>query len=415
MVTLTDLPIEVLHKILVLCHFEFRTICKLFYALHNDFYRGAFQLEFGIGVYQRLLQEDYLRVVELVRSHDFWRGPLREMVANYNHSVEPFQTEDSQSVANFKYLNDSWQMIYSLYKNHRAYIENGDYCIDDGEIRGNNTGRIVRPAGHRRRSSLEKSITLMKRVYLTPGVYNCSCGVILKNKTFRGLSSSQFTISNGLTGESLLSYSPPTHLDDLIPTDKFTILNLGDFIVAKPQIEALSEEEEETVQHRSQTEDNRFQCNFIPVDINMFEIVHLDLSDYIICYIDMNAYSPDQIGQKRPQPLAWWINNETPHVSNVINDQLVDFNKELYSSIESLLQKREPRAVQNEPTAASQHNLSRPIESIYSRVNARGDLITRSFKWLTVKDMKLAEETRTEHTHDDNSPLWFKMNSLYRL
>lgn len=410
-INLLDLPIEILSSIVIQCPDELRGVCKLFYVIHNDIYFNSFKSDFGLGVLNSLINYDYPRVIECVKGHDYWRRPLRLIVSDWNKSIEPIEPNTPTDVLNLQFINDSWMFIYSLYKNHRVYINYNDYKIDDND----------QSLHGRRRSSFSNVINFKKRIYLTPGVYNFSCGVILKNGSFNGLTSTEFSILDGTNGVKLVNYTPPGHLKDLVPKDKFIILDMGSFQVHKPVITEVIEESED-----SQAENLGLKTNLIPIDLIMEETIQLLKSDFVICYLDVNAYSPSQLtrgtdGKLTPDPklnprvLAWWIDNEIPDSENVINKPL----KELYESLDESMQQVARGSVVKRPLGKLR-DYNGYNERFYSSVTPQGEDLVRSFKFLSVKDLRQSEvlmnmKGNPQEKGEKSGPLKWKMNSLFKL
>lgn len=403
-ISLLDLPLEILSQIASQCPQEIRSVCRLLYVVHNDLYLHAFESDFGPGVLYTLASHDYIPVMEVVKGYDYWRGPLRKMVATWNSLPLP---TSSGNVLQSQYIGDSWMLVYSLYKNRRVYLNRDDYSV---EAEGSEPGL--------RRSSFSSVINFSKRLHLSPGLYNFSCGVILKNGSFNGLTSTQFKVTNASNGSKLLNYMAPAHLKDLVPKDKFLILDMGHFQVHKNPI---------------QDADTPLECqsSLIPVDIAMEETIQLLKSDFIICYLDLNAYSPKQVTSEgtganptlipnpdlNPRLLAWWINNETPVRENVINVPLRSMYDSLSESFTQLAAGNLPLPVSFSPgTPIPLRDYNGYNEQFYSRLNHHGEELSRSFKFLSVRDLRLSESLENPHLEKaSGGPLMWKMNSAFSL
>lgn len=404
-INLLDLPIEILTSITLQCPNELKGVCKLFYVINNGLYFNAFKSDFGLGVLNSLINYDYPCVIECVKGHDYWRKPVRMIVSNWNKSVEPREPETPNEVLDFQFINDSWMFIYSIYKSHRVYIRYHDYKIENDDT-------SVPNVGERRRSSFTNIINFKKRLYLTPGVYNFSCGVILKNGSFNGLTSTEFSVLNGTNGNKLINYMPPSHLKDLIPMDKFIILDMGAFEVKPTPIE----EELDDVEGAAE-----LHTNLIPIDLIMEETIQLLKSDFIICYLDVNGYSMGELIKKNdelipnpelnPRVLAWWIDNEIPNPDNVINTPLKNLYKSIDESMEQLVNGVIIKRPLGELRDFNEYN-----ENFYSRVNPQGEEIIRSFKFMSVRDLRRSEFlAKAKPQSSKSGPLKWKMNTLFKL
>lgn len=406
--SLVDLPLELLTKIFELCPTELKSVSRTFYRIENSLFRRKLQDDFGSDIWQ-CISHDKPIIKQWIKGLDWWRLTLRKII-----------------IAEEEFLDDSWKFIYALYKNRRLYIDYNDY-----EIQGQGVQvRRSSISNHRHRSnsivSLEsftsndefqfqnKNVLSFNRsIYLTPGVYNFACGLILNSSAVTGLSTTEFSVASS---EGIIcKYSPPSHLADLVPVGKFCMLDMGNFEVKEPKISKVTEIKDD---YDNDSFVHKIQNKLVQLDIKMEEMSNLMKSNFIVCYIDINAYSDQMVEQRgidlfpKPQPrwLAWWIENQAPKPNNIIDKLL----KSVYSSIEESLLKIYEGDKFSTMTESQLFKID-PIDynkQFYSRV-CEGSVVHRVYKWLTIKDRRWNDEMQTQsNINMDQMPLYWKMNSV---
>lgn len=358
---LLDLPQELLLKIFRQVPQELRPTCRAFTVLHNDLYQTRFLETFGEdGINSITTPGVFHTLVDYVMSLDYWLGYQRSIIESYYNLKDPDYLQPS---LDSKYIADSWQVIYGLFKNRRLHIDTGDYTVRGSKV------------------------STTKNMRLTKGLYNMACGVILKGNT-NGISlSATVNTEDGM----LMSYMAPTNIHELVPVAKFVVIDMGDFEV---------------------TEDG-------DISLVLSESVHRTTSDYIVCYVDINAYAANDVyvdvdGSSKCKNqkywLAWWVENQVASVDTVVNVLLKRFYECLDKSLRGAIVDVEDADV----------DVKTYSQKYYSKVNDDGTLVERTFKFKTQNDRKryqswaatslvnTAEEAKWLHTE----PLKWKMGSL---
>ncbi|CDK30016.1 unnamed protein product [Kuraishia capsulata CBS 1993] len=468
--SLLDLPVEITRRIMKLCPRELKGTCKSFYVMYNEMYYHRMVEEMGSGVIYTIGVHALPHIVKYVRSFDYWRGTLRKMIADYCRLPEYDESESRNKTPidsiNCTYIADSWSLVYSLFKNRRLFVEYTDYQVDE-------------PMNYIYRHILQINKTYLlhykKTIKISADVYNLSCGIIIQNAL--GLGTIKFQVVDHRTGEPLLTYYPPTNINEMLPRNKFSLLDLGNFEV---NADTYVSSDESLVQDR-----------LVEVDIIMEETGLYIKSGFSMCFIDVNAY-PRKSGSdlsvskvKKEKWLFWTIDNQEPTPDKVINLLL----RNCYKAINNGLTRALPRSASNynfkrigsyaesmfnqgvarlshlETTkeedehvngdangsndnsnddAISMHSeimaefdeVENPDgynKSFYSRFNDAGELITKTVKFDTVVDLreyevdvslarKRAQERLAQYTPEDaqeirryieESPLKWKLPTLF--
>lgn len=264
MCTFKGLPLELRLEILRLSLQDstseltsnFKLVSREFYVLYNELFHDKLIVEFGT----EFLETRAARVLEkfikpYIKSFDYWRGVQRELIVRHWH-LEPHDW----------YYRDSYQMVYSILKNRRLFATIQDYQVDEPVVpRFDNFVSISRTY----------LLSFNKTVELTVGSYNLSCGIIVENAL--GLSTTNFHVRLHESGKQLLKYQPPSNINEILPKNKFVLLNLGDFKVRKVP-----------------------GTKLVKIDIIMEEGGLYIKSGFSICFIDINAIQPNHTEHKIP-------------------------------------------------------------------------------------------------------------------
>ncbi|GAV27520.1 hypothetical protein PMKS-000988 [Pichia membranifaciens] len=421
---LLDLPGEILQKIFVQVPTELEQTCRTFVVMYNDHYRNLFVDRFGPHILRTIAKYDYKYLIDYIRSFDYWREDIRKIIAEHYDLKLPYTDEaelegeslDPADKLNCQYIRDSWKLVYGIYVNRRIFVDYDDYTVNSYA------------------SAPMCSVKIDKTLKLTPGLYNMSCALIIK--TYAGMSSSVFKVLDGKTGNKLLEYQPASHFSELVPHNKFVLLDIGSFEVKKPKIVEQqmveSSEEESSGEEIVTTIEEAVQNKLVDVHVVVEEAGVMVKSGYIMCYIDVNAYqlkdcmvnpAGDLYCVNEKYWLAWWIENQPPLPENVVNVLLKKLYKSMEKSMkliksttphrrmgsfaESNLEARIKRVEMNpvmvvgeddsEVTDSTEGtdgeiNLETYNREFYSKFNKDGELIVREFKFRTMKDRRRYEE-----------------------
>lgn len=419
---LLELPTEILQTIFAEVPNELRQTCRSFVVMYNDHYMNLFIERFGYDAMKRVALYDTSHLIRYIKSFDYWRKDLRMIVSrNYNlPEIGDIEGKtDILDILNCQYIRDSWKLIYGIYMNRRIFVDYDDYKIND--LHSDHVTHSVR---------VDKSINLV------PGLYNLSAGVIIKG--FRGLNSTRFKVVDVTSGETLLEYQPATNFGELVPHNKFVLLDLGSFQISKTvgkidQITELEETEDDCDEREVvcvELEKEQYENKLVNVRLIVEESNILVKSSSILCYVDINAY---QLKDCVTDPvsgsisckfekywLAWWIENQAPKPETIVNILL----KELYSSIELSINRNETE--DEKPASSIEINEKIDVESynkrFYSKFNESGEPIERIFKFRTQRDRKRYEEwigntirNGDEEKILDNEPLKWKLSTILEL
>ncbi|GMG37323.1 unnamed protein product [Ambrosiozyma monospora] len=322
--SLLDLPPEILLRIFKLVPRELKLTCKRMYVFNNSYFYEKLIHEMGQSILYNIAVYDLPSLVKYVQSFDYWRKIPRELLANYNHlgdhvlDREVRKGKTPSEVVSCKYVADSWQLVYSIYKNRRLFIEYSDYQVDEPDFSLRNGLLYIHNT---------YIVKYKKTIKLSPGVYSLSCGVVVKNAL--GFSSTNFKVVRSSNDEVILNYFPPTNMKDLIPQEHFTLLDAGLFTV-----EPKSEEEREN---------QVIDSPLIDVDIIVEETGLFLKSGFVICFLDVNGCAePDYTRNSKgrlipirgpPLWIAWWADNMKPSPGMLVNKLLKDLYKSINRSL----------------------------------------------------------------------------------
>lgn len=418
---LLDLPGEILQKIFMQVPNELKQTCRTFVVMYNDHYMNLFVKRFGPHIMRTIANYDYNYLVDYIRSFDYWRKDIRNIIAKHYDLPLPSTDEDKADSGKLtdneklhcQYIRDSWKLVYGIYVNRRIFVDHDDYTVNSYA-----NAPLV-------------SVNIDKTLKLTPGLYNMSCGLIIK--TYAGMSSSVFKVFDSKTGNKLLEFQPASHFSELVPHNKFVLLDIGSFEVKKPKIIEQVQNGEDAITEESEDEidEEVSQNKLIDIRIVVEEAGVMVKSGYILCYIDINAYQTkdcmvDSNGDlyciNDKYWLAWWIENQSPKPENVVNILL----KRLYKSIEKSMklitvtsphrrmgsfaeadfeasikgaemtkmeeQDKEDSAASEPDLVDNKIELDTYNKNFYSKYNEWGELIIREFKFRTMKDRQRYEE-----------------------
>ncbi|AOA60627.1 Hypothetical protein KP2612_000862 [Komagataella phaffii] len=283
---LTDLPMDILAMLMKECPQELRPTCRLFFILHNDLYFDKMLDEMGPFVLVTLVNSKR-HIINYMKSLDYWRGHLRSIISNaYElpvlnwendlNDAEPSVINEKMNhsnvlaLLNYQHLRDSWQFVYSLFKNRRLFVEYSDYQVDE-------------PMNYMYRHVLQINKTYLlyykKTIRLSPDIYNITCALIVNNAL--GLGTIKFQVLDHNTGKELLVYYPPNNISEMIPQRKLTLLDLGNFAIAPKSKESL-------MSHGLSYDLN--DNKLVEVDIILEETGLYLKSGFTLCYIDVVAY-----------------------------------------------------------------------------------------------------------------------------
>ncbi|TID28604.1 hypothetical protein CANINC_002360, partial [Pichia inconspicua] len=345
MLGLLNLPTEIQQKIFIQVPHELRQTCRSFVVMYNDLFMNMFISKFGeMGM--KKIQDVLPALKDYIRSFDYWRGAIRKIIErNYD-------LKDTNDV-NSKYVRDSWKLIYGVFTNRRFYVDYLDYDVET--------------------TGIMNTVNVNKSIELIPGLYNCSIGVIIKDKSALNTTSIKITDQYGTIK---LDYVSPSHLSDLLPHDKFILLDLGDFEVKSPEVK---------IQDIEAGSEKQVDSSIIKMDLQVKELNVLVKSSYILCFIDINMYQDNNcyfdltkhklVSKNERFWFAWWIVNQEPKVSNVVNTLL----KRLYRSIDN-------EDVSSEDIDSI--DIDTYNQKFYSKFNEHGELLVRQFGFTTPKSRR---------------------------
>ncbi|ODV87057.1 hypothetical protein CANARDRAFT_194285 [[Candida] arabinofermentans NRRL YB-2248] len=333
--SLLDLPTEIVSKIFKLVPNQLKATCKTCYLLYNEYYCEKLVDEMGNDIIYNIAMYNIPYLVDYIKSFDYWRYDLRNMIAK-EYDLKDYEQDSNirrqmtpKEIVECKYVKDSWKLVYAIFKNRRLFVEYQDYEIDE-------------PQSYLSYSMLHINKTYLvkykKSIKLSSDLYNLSCGIVIQNAL--GLGSMNFKVIRTDTKEELMSFFPPTNINDLVPHERFVMLDLGVFYVAPPKKTVLNNDTPSGFEIPSSMQTDKL----VEVDIIMEETGLYLKSGFIICYVDVNAY-PSTLKKLDPETndklvpveekrwIAWSIDNQVPHPENVVNVLL----KRLYKSINTSL------------------------------------------------------------------------------
>ena len=384
MMSILDFPNELQVKIFGQVPNELKTTCKTYAIMYNDFYQQLFHTRFGDEMMDQVVQ-DKQYLVDYIRSFDYWRNPIR--LINSHSKSTCYKGLDCE------FIKDSWKLVYGIYMNRRIYLDSRDYAVGSSSA---HDGMY--------------SVTVDKLIRLVPGLYNLSIGVILK--TSSGINSTIFKIDDQY-GRRQLEFQPASNFGELVPHDKFVLIDGGSFQVRKRSYES-GQIEEINASHERVGGDNLCDMRLLVEEMGVY-----GTSGYVLSYIDINAYqlkdctinraNGDITCKNEKYWVAWWIENEIPTPENLVNVLL----KRVYKSIENTLSGEQNLIIEKLQVDIGEYN-----KKFYSKRNKDGELIERVFKFTTPRDRRRFEEWSSslpQRQLYENEPLKWKMSTILEL
>lgn len=362
--SLLQLPSEIQFLLLELCPHELKSTCRAFYIMYNELFYEKLIEEMGITILYSIHQA-LPHIIAYIKSFDYWRLETRKIVSNHYMLPEFSEKETGNRrrsstlslsgtyirTLECQYIKDSWKYVYSIFKNRRLFAEHSDYHTDE-------PSNYV----HNHVMQINKTYLLYykKTIKLSPGIYNLSCGVIIKNAL--GLGTIKFQVRDHLTGNQLLSYYPPTNIKEMMPRDKFCLLNVGDFEIVYQGEESDSDSGLNLVSQFKATD------KLIEIDIIMEETGLYLKSGFSICFFDLNAYQPhlltDRVFAEKPRDfIFWYIENDRPSSTKVVNLLLKNCYKAIQRSLKEEIEVEVPLDLNSVP---EEEELEVPIKRTYS-------------------------------------------------
>lgn len=365
--SILKLPPEIIYKIFKLAPVELSGTCRFFYAMLNQYYEEKMIKDFGPNIFENMALNDLPALVNYVKSLDFWRKTQRNIISRYQY-MKDYSTDTSEprcyeDLINYNFIRDSWRVIYGIYKSRVLYF-NRENCkvdepqsyIDNGFLRVNRTYLV----------KYQKHITLV------PGSYRFCCAVIL-NKAL-GFSSTNFKIVEHNTGKVLCNYFPPSTVNDIVPQNKLSMLNMGNFTVDEP----------------NGYNDDPLGDKFIDLDVIVEESGLYLKSGFTLCYLSI---LPNE-SSERADWISWTIENENPTPDKIINTLLQNVYRSISNPERKLpcLLRDAVNTVRNQHQCSTGENLETYSQKFYSRLNSGGQEIIRSVRYRTVIDKRRHED-----------------------
>lgn len=395
---LLDLPLEISQKIFTQVPNELKLTCRAFYNMYNNQYFQLLTTRFDDDIINKIKMNDFQYLINYIKSFEYWRKESRMIIARTLELPMPDYNEPSIEC---QFIRDSWKLIYGIYINKRIFLDYKDYKVEDGEF--------------------QRSININKEVRLVPGLYNLSVGLILKNNN--GLNGTVFKIAN--ESENLLEYTPASNFGELVPHNRFVLLDMGSFEIKKPSIEEIYEEGNKPSKMQS-------------IRLIVEEIGMLVKSAFVLCYIDINAYQLkdsyiDDSGSMHYKNekywIAWWIENQLPKPENVVNVLFKRLSKSIdkWNSGGDEIEDIGDDSGDNNRTEDGDNghdddsdddavvDLDTYNLQFYNPRNENGDIIRRVFKFYTQRDRLRYDEwenERSEKVYKENEPLKWKMTTI---
>lgn len=218
-----DLPVEIQVRILNACPGNaLKHTNSHFYLLYNDLFFHKLLHTFGDGIVE-VLTKAYASLRIAVISMDAFRHDSREVIARRLRLKDWGKVDRPSSagdVLRAMYIKDSWRYIYSLFKNKRMFAEYSDYKIDE-------------PNNYVFNHYVEINRTYLlsyeKTFLLAPGKYNLNIGLVVKQG--RGLGTTKFEVEVKSKSNQKFTFYPPTNINEILPTNQFCLLKIGEFVV----------------------------------------------------------------------------------------------------------------------------------------------------------------------------------------
>ncbi|ODV96438.1 hypothetical protein PACTADRAFT_49786 [Pachysolen tannophilus NRRL Y-2460] len=250
---------------------------KEFYVFYNEMFFEKLIKEFGRDYIGMILDKVLDRFIKpYIRAFEYCRRRQRLIIKNF-----------LKLAPQDEFFKDSFQMVYSILKNRRLFASYDDYKTDTPlKYHYNNFVTINRTY----------LLSYNKTICLTPDLYNLSCGIIVENCL--GLGTTKFQILDHYTKKPYLEYYPPTNINDILPNNKFVLLNLGDFkipnIGSSTNANSNSGSGSGSGSHSGTgTGIGNSNDNLVKVDVVMEETGLYIKSGFSICFIDVNVIQPE--------------------------------------------------------------------------------------------------------------------------
>lgn len=211
------LPLEIQTQIFSLVpRSNLRHTNRHFFTLYNDLFYEKVLKVFGPSIIPILIKIlPWLKT--FIQSLDAFRKESRQIIARQYKLTD----ENSDHPLDTTYVKDSWRYIYSVLRNRRLFAEYSDYTIDE-------------PRNYVYNHYVEINRTYLlsytKDVWLSPGKYNLSIGLIVKHGS--GLGTTKFEVKYGdAESKTTATFYPPTNINEILPKQQFCMLKIGDFEV----------------------------------------------------------------------------------------------------------------------------------------------------------------------------------------
>ena len=381
---LLNLPTEILQKVFNQVPNELKSTCRTFIVMYNNYYFNLFIKRFGIKTIKEIENNEKLikSLKRYIKSFDYWRGTIRKIICNH------YRLEDINGIES-EFIRDSWKLIYGIFMNRRIFLEYEDYQFNYNYNNNN------------------QNLNINKSIKLTTGLYNLSCGIIIKN--FNSMSSTKITIINETNNNEIIhEFQPATNFSELVPHNKFVLMDMGDFEIRKRIFEIDEGEDGEEIYDP-----------MVNIRVIVTENGEMLKSAFIICYLDINAYQLKDIiidkgnGKMRCKFdkywIAWWIDNQIPNPDNVVDKLL----KNVYKNVDKGEDGGEDEVDEDEDIDVGFS------EKFYSCVNEDGEKLRREWKFRNQIDRRKFEENISDDDDDDkvllNEPIKWKMSTILEI
>lgn len=135
MISLMDLPPEVLFEIFDLVPLELSRTNRFFYIMLNHYFHDRLIRDCGSNVLLWLSLHDFYAFIDYIKSLDYWRKTQRMIIARYCN-LRPYQEvllgkQHPEQLNKCEFIGDSWQFIYQIYKSRRIYFDKESCQFDE--------------------------------------------------------------------------------------------------------------------------------------------------------------------------------------------------------------------------------------------------------------------------------------------
>lgn len=257
---LDKLPLEIQFQVFSRApRSELKHVNSHFYAVYNELFYHKIISQFGPSIADVLIKvlpwlKKYIMSLDVFRK--FSREILYKKLQLVNSSGDPLQV---------KFVADSWRFVHSVLQNKRLFAEYQDYKIDE-------------PLNYVYNHYVEINRTYLlsysRDIWLTPGFYNLSIGLVLKQGS--GLGTTKFEVECGVSN---YTFYPPTNIKEILPKHQFCMLKIGDFYVK-----------------HSDSNNNKLQkCRIVMEEIGLylksgFRIYFIDVSQPSVLFNDYELF-----------------------------------------------------------------------------------------------------------------------------